>query len=177
MAFRGPGGQFMSAASIVEADSPYITLDTNARAVALRMELAALAVASAMTEALAEATLIIREGIRKNFESEGAYFGERWEELSDKTIANKEAKGTAENQILVDHGDLRHDLTDDYGMFIAAIGTEVKVGTDDWRAHFHQGGTEKMPARPIIGVAEHDVAEIYVLFESAVNAALLTEGL
>lgn len=173
---RGPLGRYVSPSAVAAAGSPYISLDTNARFVAARLELASALIGASTKEALAESVVIIREGIKKNFESEGKYFGEPWKELAEKTLINKAAKGHGDTQILEDSGRLKEDITDDYGMIVTPFGTEVFVGSDSPSVHFHQGGTVKMPARPIIGVSEFDTAKIFTIFELAARAALAEAG-
>jgi phage gpG-like protein len=169
---RWRGGS-RSVESVASGGSPYVGLETNLRDVGISLEMAGQLVARNVKGALAEAVLIIRHGIEENFHSQGVHFNEPWQELAAKTLENKARKGNASNPSLVDFGNLERNLTDVEHMSIEPIDTVIHVGTDDWRAHFHQGGTSKMPARKIIGVAPRDAAEIYLLFERAVDAALV----
>lgn len=165
-------GGSRSAASVAAGGSDFIDVQTNLREVAISFEMAGALVAQHLKGAMAEAVLIIKAGIEENFHSQGAHFGEPWQDLAERTLQNKASKGHGENPMLVDFGELEANLTDDERVRIDPVGTSVEVGTDDWRAHFFQGGTEKMPARKIIGVSQRDTAEIFLLFERAVDMAL-----
>ena len=96
----------------------------------------------------------------KIFDSEGSYAGEAWAPLSPYTLERKAQLGYPD-EILVAEGNLRASLTDPFGHVTASLAhlgsgykemrddTTVAVGTTDESAGFHQGGTSRMPARPI----------------------------
>lgn len=115
------------------------------------MDLRALAArASDVGPALRRLADLLRTQERERFDREGP----GWAALADSTVARKGLSG----QILVETGDLRASFTEAGGDHIEHIQRdELIFGTSDPKAAFHQRGTSKMPARPVIelGAGEH----------------------
>lgn len=84
--------------------------------------------------------------MRQQFESEGAWGGEAWAPLSPDYAAWKSANFPGQS-ILIAHGALRaaasspDRLVGPFSMTLFIIDPKIE---------FHQGGTDKMPARPVI---------------------------
>lgn len=89
---------------------------------------------------------------RKRFSSEGP----GWQQLKTSTVAKR---GSA-HPILHDTGELEDSLTD-AGHTNAVFEPEIDsvfMGTSDPVAIFHQEGTDKMVARPVVDMTEADAA-------------------
>jgi HK97 gp10 family phage protein len=70
-----------------------------------------------------------------------------WPELADSTKADRLAKGFTENDPLYRTGDLRDTISHEQH------GLEVAIGSDSDLMVYHEFGTSKMPARPVLGTA------------------------
>lgn len=84
------------------------------------------------------------------FQSAGAYLGESWAPLAESTLRRKPG---ASAEILVDTETLRRSLTErdaPHGIVEMVDVDTIGVGTDLNYALFHQVGTKKMPARPLV---------------------------
>ncbi len=79
-----------------------------------------------------------------NFKSQGARFGKKWS-------PQKHRYG---NQLMVRTGALSRGFKSSYNKKSATIENIVKY------AGYHQGGTRKMVARPVVGWADKDLNEI-----------------
>lgn len=102
----------------------------------------------------------VHELFQKIFESEGSYAGDPWAPLAEYTLARKARLGFPDS-ILVESGDLMNSLVDPESRFISSLThagagytemrdpTTVAIGTHDEVGFLHQGGTSRMPARPI----------------------------
>jgi len=105
--------------------------------------------------------------MRRQYASEGGWGGRRWAPLAPATVAEKAAAGFGARGILVRTGEMRNASTAPRRMIAARSLTLV---IEDEKAPYHQGGTSRMPARPIIpeplpASAEDDVeraAEDYI---------------
>lgn len=75
-----------------------------------------------------------------------------WQELAESTIKKRVSKGQEEPlTILHDKGDLElslHRGAENHVLQVTANG--VIEGTEDPTARYHQDGTDRMPARPIL---------------------------
>jgi hypothetical protein len=87
-----------------------------------------------------------------NFVSEGGEFAHGWAPLAPETALEKARLGYGAG-ILVRTGELMDSATvrGAPGNVFEVTPTSLTVGTRDWKAGFHQHGTSKMPARPIVG--------------------------
>lgn len=71
-----------------------------------------------------------------------------WAPLAESTLERKEADGSAPpDNPLVHSGDLRDSIEHE------VVGHEAVIGTKDPLMVFHEFGTSKMPARPVLGPA------------------------
>ena len=96
---------------------------------------------------------------QKRFSSEGP----GWEPLKPSTVADRERQGYGgEHPILNRDGTLRRSLTTKGAKHavITPMPDGVFFGTKDPIAKYHQEGTEKMVARPIVDLTEAD-AEVF----------------
>jgi hypothetical protein len=84
--------------------------------------------------------------MRSQFESEGGWGGTGWSPLSPKYAARK-ARLFGGKTILIAEGDLRQAAS----MPSRRVGPrELVLTIEDPKAGFHQEGTSRMPARPLI---------------------------
>lgn len=74
---------------------------------------------------------------------------EAWPELADATKDDRVAQGYPENEPLLREGDLR----DSIGHEVDHAGLELAVGSTSDLMPYHEFGTSKMPARPVLGPA------------------------
>lgn len=96
--------------------------------------------------------------LEQQFESQGTRMrrGHPWRQLAASTIRSKERRGTAGNGILVDSGAMRRAFVDPHDAeaveilstqrYIRSVSGEAKR-----IAGYHQTGTRRMPARPVMG--------------------------
>ena len=91
-------------------------------------------------------------GNRRQFESRGSYFGSGWAPLADSTVAR-----TGGEEPLVDSGALRASLIGGRGRKTSVDRSGVSVGTSVWYAHFAHSGTQREPARSLVGITELEV--------------------
>lgn len=88
-----------------------------------------------------------------------SYLGENagpWKPLAESTVAERTRLGYGgEHPILQRTGALRESLATRGapGNVFEVAPDRLQVGTSLFFAFFHQGGTKKMPARPIVGVS------------------------
>jgi Phage virion morphogenesis family len=106
---------------------------------------------------------VLKRGFDRGFATEGAYYGERWQNLAAATLEDKARRGYP-SDVLVRTGSLAARVA---GAEVrkAAHGLAVGLG-DDPIARFHQAGTGKMPARRLIDAARRDIAAIGRLGEA-----------
>lgn len=94
----------------------------------------------------------------RQFQTEGAYSGQKWQPLSDdpagKGYATWKARAHPGAPILVLSGEMRRAATDPARDQIGTL--EAKLVIDSDIAIYHQRGTKTMPARPIIRLTEAD---------------------
>jgi len=87
------------------------------------------------------------------FNSQGGSGGSKWHPLAPSTLRRK-PPGLP---ILVRSGALRESLTSTGGDNITKISrNKLTFGTRDPKAGFHQHGTSRMPARPVLMITERD---------------------
>lgn len=106
--------------------------------------------------ALTAAGEIIEEGIAKNFRQGGSHFGESWPGLEASTLERKSRQGLS-SEVLRAHGALEAGLTGGQDAVKRVAKFQVRVGTKNFVARFHQG------KRPLIGIAKSDRAKIFAL--------------
>lgn len=82
----------------------------------------------------------------EQFGSEGDWGGEPWAPLSDSTITQKAQHGGG-SSILIDTGQLRQAASRPARI---ATPSSLTLTIEDRTIGFHQEGTGKMPARPVI---------------------------
>ena len=87
---------------------------------------------------------------QRQFDGQGTYYGGGWSALSPKYAAWK-AKQRPGASILVFDGTLRESLTERPFGVDEITNKSMTVGTGVEHAKYHQDGTDKMPARPILG--------------------------
>lgn len=95
-------------------------------------------------------------------------YGSKWAPLSAATIKAKRKRGGIQ-KILQDTGRMR--ATANYRV----TGSKLVVGLSDRKAAFHQYGTRRMPARPILpdrGLPPEDIEEVQEVFTSWLGRAL-----
>jgi phage gpG-like protein len=98
---------------------------------------------------------LMREGIKKNFETSGAYLGDSWRQLAPGTLARKAREGKDAKPLVADGG-LEAALTGGKGKTSSATRTQAKAGISLWYGVFAQSGASgdrkgTEPARKIIG--------------------------
>ena len=96
---------------------------------------------------------VLRQEAEKAFDQEKTPEGESWEALNEDYKERRHAAGHTGKMLQVT-GDLVTSLNIDYGDSFAVIGASEPYG------QYHQMGTEKMPARPFIGLGETGEKEI-----------------
>lgn len=112
---------------------------------------------------------VLGQESEKAFDNEQSPEGEKWSALNPKWKALRHRggfkyKGSFQKQgytgpMLQMSGELKTSLSTDYNYTQAWIGTEEPYGA------FHQEGTNRMPARPFIGIGERGLAEITHILE------------
>lgn len=104
-----------------------------------------------MSDAFREIVKDFHEGERKQFETEGGYGAGGWQPLAMSTVLRKGGP----SPILVREGTLRDSLVGESPYSIVDIRPlEARMGTKVPYARFHQKGTSRMPARPVIMLPE-----------------------
>lgn len=120
----------------------------------------------------------LRTAIQQQFESEGGHGGQGWAPLNPRYAAWKEAQHSGQ-PLLVISGRMRGSLVGTTPDTIyEARPLSLRLGTRVPYASFHQRGTRKMPARPIIQLSEADKrgidrALLFYLSRRAIEQGLL----
>lgn len=89
---------------------------------------------------------VVRSWFRRQFESEGAFGGHPWAPLSPVYAAYK-ARVRPGKGILVFTGDLKRAASN---AVRTATPTTLTLTIDDPKVSYHQEGTTRMPARPLV---------------------------
>jgi hypothetical protein len=84
--------------------------------------------------------------MREQFQTEGAFGGRPWERLSPEYSLFKERVRPGKGILQFD-GDLRRAASQPLR---SATPTVLTLTIDDPKAEFHQEGTDRMPARPLV---------------------------
>jgi hypothetical protein len=114
--------------------------------------------------------------MREQFETEGDFFGDPWAPLSPRYAAWKEQHYPGKG-ILIAEGDLRRAASSPRRT-VGPLFLELEIV--DPKVRFHQEGTSKMPARPLVpeGVLPAaQQAELDSAFEVYVDERLKASGL
>lgn len=82
----------------------------------------------------------------QQFGTEGGWGGDPWAPLADSTIAEKAAHGGG-TSILIDTGAMRRAASQPSRI---ATPSSLTLTITDPKIGYHQDGTDKMPARPVI---------------------------
>lgn len=100
---------------------------------------------------------LVRDAMRQQFESEGRYGGEPWQELAERTIKERIAEGFDGEHPILRRNDILYDAFQ--GKMNAGVGGKMEVRKKEFtlriiglpQAQAHQKGLEPhLPARPII---------------------------
>ena len=111
-----------------------------------------------------------------------SYLGEAagpWKPLADSTVRERERLGYGgAHPILQRKGELRESLTirGGVGNVFEVSPDRLRVGTSLFFAFFHQDGTQKMPARPLVGVSRQRRSAIKQRLVEFVNATVARAG-
>lgn len=95
-----------------------------------------------------------REIEKKQFSSQGGYGSGGWKPLKDSTVRQKQILGYPE-QILVRSGELRDVMTGLRSGYEEVEPLEMRIMTLSF-GKYHQKGTTKMAARPLVQLTEDD---------------------
>lgn len=113
-----------------------------------------------MTEAMDDVFALLFRIERKQFDSQGGYGSGGWAALAPSTVARKRRLGL-DPRILRETGALFKSVTGKASTNVAlpkkdglVFGTTIEYG------RFHQLGTSRMPARPVVELPESDKREI-----------------
>lgn len=101
---------------------------------------------------------ILEGSTRERFDKKTSPQGVKWADLLPST---QEQKGN--NNILVQSDDLMRSITHHANQYAVSVGTSETYGV------FHQFGTNKMSARPFLGLSEDDKHDIYTLINEYLN--------
>lgn len=126
--------------------------------------------AGPMRDGLIAASDMYHTAMRARFDAASARDG-AWAEHAPSTIRRRGAGAP----ILIERGDLRESLErSGSDHVIDAEGDSVIEGTQNFTARFHQSGTLRMPARPILVEPDgQTLAEMTKPIASAIAQALL----
>lgn len=94
-------------------------------------------------------SLIAKGWIADQFSSQGSFSGDPWAPLSPD-YASAKAEARPGRSLLVYDGFLRSHVDGRRGPRAEATADTLTLHIDDPKAVFHQEGTSKMPARPLI---------------------------
>lgn len=81
-----------------------------------------------------------------------------WEALSLRTIRRK-----GHDRILYKEGDLLR------GLVTNPAPLQLEFGISDWKAPIHHGGTDDIPARPLVGISPDDAAALLDILEDEIH--------
>lgn len=117
---------------------------------------------------LTKAGQIIKDGIAAQVAGGGSHLGGKgspWPKLAQETLTRKAREGLSA-KTLDATGHLIASLGGGSGHVFKVATTQVRVGTKDFKARFHQGGREGRgtePARKLVGIAKADRSSIFRL--------------
>ncbi|KGQ29185.1 phage virion morphogenesis protein [Gallibacterium anatis] len=108
---------------------------------------------------------VLWEEAEDAFDNERSPEGEKWAVLKEPYKTQRYKKGYTGSMLQVT-GDLAASLNLDYGDSFAVIGAAEPYG------QFHQAGTNKMAARPFLGLGDDGVEEIKHILTKALKDAV-----
>ncbi|AMM81383.1 phage virion morphogenesis protein [Pasteurella multocida] len=108
---------------------------------------------------------VLQQEAETAFDNERSPIGEKWSDLNTAYKKQRYEKGYNGN-ILQVRGDLVDSLNIDYGESFALVGVSEHYG------QYHQEGTNKMNARPFLGLGDSGVEEIQNILNNAIRKAL-----
>jgi phage gpG-like protein len=95
-----------------------------------------------------------------------------WPELADATKEDRLRQGYTENDPLLRSGGLRDSISHQ------VEGHEALIGSTDEKMVFHEFGTSRIPARPVLGPAlVRNLPALEKLMAAAIRAGLIDEPL
>jgi phage gpG-like protein len=107
-----------------------------------------------LSEPFTEILKDFREIEAKQFSSEGGYGSGGWKPLAASTIVDKQRQGYPLD-ILVRSGELRDVMSGGKSGYDEIKPLEMTIWMP-WYGMYHQRGTPKMPARPVVQLTESD---------------------
>jgi phage gpG-like protein len=129
-----------------------------------------------MKPAFAKCYTIMEEGLRKQFESKGAYLGTPWPALAKTTLERKAREGLSSEPLVGASQILKTSLEGGRGRIKSVTKTQVRIGTKDFVARFHQGGSKTkagLPARKLVGVSRGDWSRVFATIRSYLSTGRL----
>jgi hypothetical protein len=102
---------------------------------------------------------IIKRGLERNFETRGQYLGRPWPALAAGTLEQRAEAGSGSDPLVVTSA-LKASLTGGKGSVEKYTPFSVRVGTSDWKARLHQGQSDRMPMRKLVGITGRDAGLI-----------------
>lgn len=119
-----------------------------------------------MTPVMTEIGETLRDEALDAFRQQAAPTGAAWAPLAASTLTRRRGGG-AGARILQDTGVLRNSITTQLlSSHAVAVGTRMEY------AKFHQFGTRKMPARPMLGLSAEGRREVETTLSRALASAL-----
>lgn len=126
--------------------------------------------------------LAIRDGFQENFDTESAG-GIPWARLAPSTAADRRRQGYAPyHPILVRTGGYRDSFVNpsnpDHISKIVRRSDRLQIfeGSDDFRVLWHEQGTRKMPARPVLTISNRAEDNLRLALRSMVAQTLRTRS-
>jgi hypothetical protein len=101
--------------------------------------------ASDIAPCASAATTRVADGYRRSFSRQGP----GWTPLKGKTIRNRIAEGYPPGPILRRSGSYESAATNPFSLIVHSSNDEISWAVNHEVAKYHQGGTSRMPARPI----------------------------
>jgi len=108
----------------------------------------------------------VRRGIAENFVRERAGDGPAWAPLAPLTIRTRIRRGFGAGPKLFNTGRLLRSYTEEFDrdhdqrFRSTATGYEMEYGSTDYRAAWHEGGTSRMPARPVLFLSSRSETDL-----------------
>ena len=110
------------------------------------------------------------------FVTEGASSGTRWQPLSKKYAAWK-SRHWPGRRILVKTGALQSTLTSNFqGSIRITRRFSYTFGSSDEKLRWHEEGSSRLPARPMLTITPQDRAILRVKAQNFVNRAIIKSG-
>lgn len=114
-----------------------------------------------LSDAFREIAKDFHESEERQFDTEGGYGAGGWAPLAPSTIESKARRGFPD-RILVRTGQLRDSLMGRGPRAVEVVRPlELRVGTELDYARYHQRGTRRMPARPVIMLPEEQKTRMH----------------